>query len=337
MKRKCNKCKKLKPQSDFYKNNQQKDGLLHTCKDCKDCRADKDEIMKRTWYAMKNRCYNKNSQGYKNYGARGIGICYGWLNSFDSFKKDMGYRPKDHSIDRIDNNGGYWCGHCDECIRLKRELNCRWADKYLQAKNRRIYGSGIDQKTLKKRREERVFKDLFGCKRSELKQEEKDAYKYACERLTTRQKQVFKLFLEGLTQERISDKYDLSQTTIHKTLRGNIDYGNNGKRYGGLFKKLKRYIKEYNEYIDTESDNIYDLAEELNRDVRVVRAYVKRHGLDISLEKPKHHGKVIQKYLNAKSDNVWDLAEELGVSLRHARQFIKKHNISLKKPKVRVK
>ena len=62
------------------------------------------------------------------------------MDSFENFLADMGPRPTPkHSIDRIDNDKGYWCGkpECPECGPAGREPNCRWATKSQQGNNRR--------------------------------------------------------------------------------------------------------------------------------------------------------------------------------------------------------
>lgn len=64
------------------------------------------------WACMKNRCYNKNDADYKYYGGRGITIYYKWINSFESYlsfvSKLLNYGTKGYSLDRIDNDKGYF-------------------------------------------------------------------------------------------------------------------------------------------------------------------------------------------------------------------------------------
>lgn len=78
-----------------------------------------------TWVKIKCRCQNPSDISYENYGGRGIRICDRWSDSFESFLADMGRRPKNTSIDRIDNNGHYEPG------------NCRWASIKIQSRNKR--------------------------------------------------------------------------------------------------------------------------------------------------------------------------------------------------------
>lgn len=92
----------------------------------------------RTRVGILTRCLNKKSNAYADYGGRGITICAGWKSDPDSFLRDVGLKPgPKFSLERVDNEKGYWCGHCNECIRLGRKANCRWATMMEQTNNRR--------------------------------------------------------------------------------------------------------------------------------------------------------------------------------------------------------
>lgn len=76
----------------------------------------------RIWKAMRARC---NAPCYKesNYQKKGIKCCRRW-QSFEHFLSDMGTCPEGYSLDRINNDLGYF------------PENCRWANSNTQAKNR---------------------------------------------------------------------------------------------------------------------------------------------------------------------------------------------------------
>lgn len=78
------------------------------------------------YHHMIKRCYNKNNNVYKYYGARGIKVCDRWLESFENFYEDMGSRPSSrHSIDRINNDGDYEPGNCKWSTQSEQTINSR--------------------------------------------------------------------------------------------------------------------------------------------------------------------------------------------------------------------
>ncbi len=79
----------------------------------------------RTWESMKQRCLNPNAPDYGRYGGAGIRVHEPWAHSFETFFADMGLRPSDTTLDRIDTFGDY------------EPSNCRWATGKMQQRNRR--------------------------------------------------------------------------------------------------------------------------------------------------------------------------------------------------------
>jgi hypothetical protein len=90
---------------------------------------------------MLQRCYNQNNDRFEHYGGRGIVVCVRWRaipGGFEAFLADMNRRPPGtDSIDRINNDGNYSCGKCDECLVNGWPANCRWATKLQQGNNQR--------------------------------------------------------------------------------------------------------------------------------------------------------------------------------------------------------
>jgi hypothetical protein len=81
---------------------------------------------------MIQRCTNSNDPFWDGYGGRGIEICESWFK-FENFLADMNERPKDLTLDRIDNDGNYEPG------------NCRWATRSQQQRNqRRTKNQGLE-------------------------------------------------------------------------------------------------------------------------------------------------------------------------------------------------
>lgn len=79
----------------------------------------------RSWMHIIQRCTNPNNEYYYLYGGRGIKICRRWMK-FENFLEDMGESPGfGYSIDRINNNQGYY------------KENCRWTTPKEQQRNTR--------------------------------------------------------------------------------------------------------------------------------------------------------------------------------------------------------
>lgn len=94
------------------------------------------------WEAIIQRCLNSKNTNYNNYGGRGIGVCGEWENSFQAFIKDMGCRPSPkHSIERIDNNKGYFPSNCKWATRKEQQRNNRNCVGVLDLESGIFYGS----------------------------------------------------------------------------------------------------------------------------------------------------------------------------------------------------
>ena len=81
----------------------------------------------KTFYHMKERCYNVHDKRYGDWGGRGIKICDEWLSDPELFIQwGLTHGCKeDLSIDRIDNSKDY------------SPDNCRWVSLKENNQNRR--------------------------------------------------------------------------------------------------------------------------------------------------------------------------------------------------------
>ena len=105
------------------------------------------------WRQMIQRCYNENNKCYKDYGARGITVCDRWKNSVSLFIEDMGERPLKHTLERSNNDLGYF------------KDNCYWATRKVQSNNTRrnvFYAFNGESKTLP------MWSEIIGIKERTL-------------------------------------------------------------------------------------------------------------------------------------------------------------------------
>jgi predicted transcriptional regulator len=68
--------------------------------------------------------------------------------------------------------------------------------------------------------------------------------------LTPRQKEVIRLYADGYTQMEIAKILNVNQSSITKSINGNVDYKNGKRIYGGARKKIRKIIESDNKIKD---------------------------------------------------------------------------------------
>lgn len=91
-----------------------------------------------SWFSMLNRC--RHPEGTYLDG-KGTKVCMRF-QLFLEFLADLDIKPPGTSIHRIDNNGHYSCGKCEECISNGWSMNVKWATRSEQNTNQRKVKKG---------------------------------------------------------------------------------------------------------------------------------------------------------------------------------------------------
>jgi hypothetical protein len=109
---------------------------------------------------------------------------------FVHWLEDMGEKPDwaDGGMDRIDNDGNYSCGKCEQCLREGWTANCRWSTRLQQARNRRRSGLTVP---------------LVGENHPMVKLTEADVIR------------IRQLKADGLPEQAIADQYSVTPSNIH--------------------------------------------------------------------------------------------------------------------------
>ena len=140
--KKCSKCKIEQLLGNFYKNRSKRGGFSNECKACvvlykqsskgRESHRKSDAKRYRTiigylqvvFKNMKNRCCNPNRKDYKNYGGRGIKICFNSSEEFvDYVVNVLQVDPRELQIDRINNDGNYEPGNIRFVSRAENNQN----------------------------------------------------------------------------------------------------------------------------------------------------------------------------------------------------------------------
>lgn len=128
-----------------------------------------------------SRCTNTNTKDAHLYTDKGIKVCERW-HVFENFLADMGERPENMTLDRIDSNKDY------------EPSNCRWATRLEQTRNNSATKLTLEKATeivyraIKFQETDADLGEAFGVHRRTVnsivrKDTWKDAFPIACKQL----------------------------------------------------------------------------------------------------------------------------------------------------------
>lgn len=119
-------------------------GCMYKTQEGLSSKDEKHRKMYNMYNNMIKRCYNKNNIYYDNYGGRGITVCDRWRESFINFYKDvvnhLGFPDENHTIDRIDNDKGYFLENIKWSTMTEQNYNKR--SKFHNTPMKNIYKRG---------------------------------------------------------------------------------------------------------------------------------------------------------------------------------------------------
>lgn len=142
----CSKCKQelLATTEYFSRQSTAKDGLHPWCKICMRAYRQSEKIressnqagkkyrttirghLRQVFTDMRKRCTNPARKDYKNYGGRGIRICFESFDEFFNYTTGvLKIDPRGLQIDRINNNGNYDCGNIQFITHKANQQNKR--------------------------------------------------------------------------------------------------------------------------------------------------------------------------------------------------------------------
>jgi hypothetical protein len=85
-----------------------------------------------TWADMMSRCYNPRVRSYRDYGAKGIGVCERWHDPryfIEDIERLIGSRPDGMTLDRVSSAGNYEPGKVRWATKAQQVQNsCRYID-----------------------------------------------------------------------------------------------------------------------------------------------------------------------------------------------------------------